>query len=140
MRIKQKETMEKFSSAFTEFLKITVFILLGLIMKVPFRDKFFLINSLILFTVYILIRYLAVNVAFRKTSLTADQKIFMSLNAPKGVAVAVVAFIIASEAVQFTEFTPILNLTFLFILYSIILATVTEKFFSKTIKSSPKSF
>ena len=64
----------------------------------------------------------------------------MSLNAPKGVAVAVVALIIAAEAIELTEFLPILNLTFLFILYSIILATITEKIFSKTLKDQPKSF
>lgn len=140
MYIKGKNSMDKFSAAFTEFLKITVFILLGLVIKVPFRDKFFILNSLILFTVYVLFRYFSVGLALRKTAFTAKQKIFMSLNAPKGVAVAVVAFIIAEEAVELTEFLPILNLTFLFILYSIILATITEKIFYKTLKDQPKSF
>lgn len=134
MSIKGKEAMGKFSDAFTEFLKITVFILLGLVIKVPFKDKFFLINSLILFCVYILFRYISVNLSFMSTAFTAKQKIFMSLNAPKGVAVAVVAFILAAEASTLTELTPILNLAFLFILYSIVLATITSKLFYKTLK------
>lgn len=135
MLIKGKEAMGKFSDAFTEFLKITVFILLGLVIKVPFKDRFFLVSSLILFCVYVLFRYLSVTLSLINTDFTAKQKIFMSLNAPKGVAVAVVAFIISSETVQLTELIPILNLTFLFILYSIILATITSKLFYKTLKS-----
>ena len=50
----------------------------------------------------------------------------MTLNVAKGVGVAVVVFIIA--AAKLPEFDIILNLSFVFILYSIILSSIVAKF------------
>ncbi len=128
MSIKHKETLQSFSETFTTFLKIMVFILLGLLIKIPFRDIDFLIKSGILFLIYILIRFVAVNLAFRSTHLSIKHKLFMGMNMAKGVAVAVVAFILVSQVAEVPALKPIIDLSFLFILYSIILASIAEKF------------
>ena len=57
----------------------------------------------------------------------------MTLNTPKGIAVAVVAAIFVT--LDIPGMAPILNLTLAFLVYSIIVATITlkfSKFFLKT--------
>jgi NhaP-type Na+/H+ or K+/H+ antiporter len=128
MAVKHKETLQEFSEVFTNFLKIMVFILLGLMIKIPFRNYDFLIKSGILFLIYILVRFIAVGFSFRGTSLGIRHKVFMGLNVSKGVAVAVVAFILLAELTNVPNLRPIIDLSFLFILYSIVLASIAEKF------------
>lgn len=128
MSIKHKETLQDFSETFTNFLKIMVFILLGLLIKIPFQDVNFLVKSGILFLVYVLIRFVSVGLAFRDSGLGLKHKIFMGMNMAKGVAVAVVAFILISQLEEVPVLKPMIDLSFLFILYSIVLASVAEKF------------
>ena len=71
---------------------------------------------------------LSVSIAFSNTNLNLRHKLFLSLNMAKGVAVAVVAFILVSQVGDVPALEPIIDLSFLFILYSIILASVAEKF------------
>ncbi len=125
--IKEKLELEKFVSIFTNFLKIVVFILLGIIIKIPLNPAF-IFKSFLLFLVYLLIRFLTVHLVFLKTKIKNREKIFMTLNVSKGVAVAVVAFIMASLIDTIQGLNIVLDLTFLFILYSIVLATITKKF------------
>jgi NhaP-type Na+/H+ or K+/H+ antiporter len=128
MSIKEKDSLQDFSEIFTTFLKIIVFILLGLLIKIPFSDFDFMLKSGILFLIYIVIRMLSVSIAFSNTNLNLRHKLFLSLNMAKGVAVAVVAFILVSRVGDVPALEPIIDLSFLFILYSIILASVAEKF------------
>jgi NhaP-type Na+/H+ or K+/H+ antiporter len=87
-----------------------------------------MIKSGILFLIYMVIRLLSVSIAFSNTNLNLKHKIFMSFNMAKGVAVAVVAFILVSQVGEIPALEPIIDLSFLFILYSIILASIAEKF------------
>ena len=124
--VKEKESLQKFVSIFTNFLKIVVFVLLGLLIKIPL-DKVFLINSIILFIIYLFIRFAAVSVTFKTSDLNLREKIFLSLNVSKGVAVAVVAFVVAAS-VTTAYIKTILDLIFLFIFYSIIVSSFATKF------------
>jgi len=123
--IKKKLEIQNFVDIFTVFLKIVIFILLGLIIKFP-TDKIFLIKTIILFGIFIYIRYLAVSVSFYKSTFTKREKWFMALTGSKGLAVAVVAFTLISYNIPGLE--QITELTVLFILYSIIVASITSKF------------
>jgi cell volume regulation protein A len=129
--LNEKAEINSFSAKFTNFLKIVMFLLLGLIIKIPF-DLIFIIKSLILFGSYILIRYLAVEVAMYKSDLTNNEKLFMSLSISKGVAVAVMVFLLSSYLIEGMK--TILDLSLLFILYSIITSSITVKFVDKFIK------
>jgi cell volume regulation protein A len=132
--ITHKSHLKKFVKIFTNFLTIVVFILLGLLIKLP-HDKYFLLNSIILFVIYIGLRFVSVSLAFRK-EISLKERLFMSLNVSKGVAVAVIAFIILAKlttpgllsAADVASLNMILELSFLFILYSVVLSTITIRF------------
>ncbi|MDP2909339.1 MAG: cation:proton antiporter [Nanoarchaeota archaeon] len=123
--IKEKESLQQFISIFTNFLKIVVFVLLGLLIQIPL-DRDFLIKSIILFAAYLFIRFAAVSITFRSSDLNFREKLFLSLNVSKGVAVAVVAFVVAASVT--TPYTKtILNLIFVFLFYSIIVSSFAAK-------------
>ena len=122
--IKHKETLDKFSSTFSEFLQILVFILLGLMIDIPWSYSF-VIKSVALFFIFLLTRLLAIHVSFWSEH-TLKEKIFMTINAPKGIAMAVVIFLLSTYDIQ--GIGTILDYGLVFILYSIILATAVIKF------------
>ncbi len=143
--VKQKQVLFEFSSIFGNSLMILVFVLVGLQIRLPFHDLGFFIASLILFGIYIAIRSMAVYVSTMKSDLTPKEKIFITLNSPKGIAVAVIVFSLLSY--QFVGGTLngfsflslpwaelILNLTLTFMVYSLILSTVVNHFSKYFIK------
>ena len=145
MYLKQKIELKAFSSVFANSLEILVFVLVGLIIKIPFTFDFFM-KSFLLFAIYILIRYLSIAFSFKNENFSFKEKLFMSLNVQKGVAVAVVAFTLISYEVQRTLLVEgvekivttsfvtipgaltILNLILAFMLYSLVLSTLVIKF------------
>ena len=129
--LNEKAEINSFSAKFTNFLKIVMFLLLGLIIKIPF-DPSFIIKSLILFGVYILIRYLAVEVSMFGSGLTTKEKMFMTLNISKGVAVIIIILLLSSYNIDGMK--TIVDLSLLFVLYSIIVSSITAKFTDKFIK------
>ncbi len=124
-QVKEKESLQKFIGIFSNFLKISVFVLLGLLIKVPL-DSVFLLKSVVLFVLYLFIRFVAVGITFKNSDLNIKEKIFLSLNVSKGVAVAVVAFVVAASVTSL-YINTILDLTYLFIFYSLLVASVTSK-------------
>ncbi len=129
--IKEKTELTKFSSTLTNSLEILVFVLVGFIIDLPISLNFFF-TSFILFIIYILIRFLVINILFRKKNYKYKEKIFMSLNVTKGIAVAVVALILATYNIQ--GFAPINHLIISFILYSVILSSIIIRFSKYFIK------
>ncbi|MBL7050733.1 cation:proton antiporter [Candidatus Woesearchaeota archaeon] len=123
--VKQKETLKEFSSMFSNSLEILVFILVGFIVNIPLTLEFFL-KSFALFIIYLIIRFLAVNLTFRKENYTKKEIIFMSLNVSKGIAVAVVAFTLVTTNIPGIE--HILHLILAFMVYSIATSTLAEKY------------
>lgn len=124
--VKEKESLQEFVSIFTNFLKIVVFVLLGLLILIPL-NKVFLIKSGALFFAYLFIRFAAVNIAFKASDLNLKEKLFLSLNVSKGVAVAVVAFVVAAS-ITTPYIKTLLDLIFLFMFYSIVISSFTAKF------------
>ncbi|MBW2972661.1 cation:proton antiporter [Candidatus Woesearchaeota archaeon] len=137
--IKHKETLDKFSTTFSEFLQILVFILLGLLIDIDWSVAFVL-KSAALFFVFLLIRLLSIHISFWSEH-TLKEKIFMTINAPKGIATAVVIFLLSTYAIP--GMASILDYGLAFILYSIVLATAVikmPKFFIQVdiVKPAPK--
>ena len=102
-----------------------VFILIGLLIDVPMTFSF-LSKSFVLFLIFLLIRLIAVEVALLKNNYTFKEKLFMSLVVPKGIATAVVAVSLIGN--QLSGMETILDLTLIFIVYSIVLASGVLKF------------
>ncbi|NQU79843.1 cation:proton antiporter [Candidatus Woesearchaeota archaeon] len=122
--LKHKETLDKFSSTFSEFLQILVFILLGLLIDIQWSWTF-LLQSLALFFVFLLVRMLAIHLSFWR-EYTIKEKLFMTVNAPKGIATAAVIFLLSTYAIP--GLSVILDFGLAFILYSILLATIVIRF------------
>ena len=130
-RIKHMKTLLKFGEIFSEVFEILVFVLVGTIIKIPWTKEF-LFPATLLFIVYLIFRFLSVEVSFIKSDYTLKEKLYMTLNIPKGIAVAVVVFTLATRTIAGIK--PILDLILLFLIYTIILSTIIthfSKFFTK---------
>lgn len=133
--VKDKIDVLSVESVLTKAFFIFVFILLGLTIKIPLTAEFF-IRSLVLFAAYLLIRYIAVVISFRKEKLSPKEMLFITLNAPKGISTAAVVFLLAIYNTPGTIYyipgiSIVLDVTLAFILYSIILSTVVCSFKDK---------
>jgi len=124
--VREKESLQQFVSIFTNFLKIVVFVLLGLLIKIPFELNF-LLKSGLLFLIYLFIRFASVNLTFKTSDLNFREKLFLTLNVSKGVAVAVVAFVVAAS-ITTPYIKTLLDLIFLFMFYSIVISSFAAKF------------
>ena len=132
--LKQKFQLQEFASVFSNSLEILVFVLIGIMIAIPFSSEF-LVKSFILFIFYLLIRFSAIMFSLRGMNFAFKEKVFMSLNVQKGIAVAVVVFSFATFGI--TGIETILDLVLAFMLYSIILSTFAlrmERFFILGIK------
>lgn len=122
--VRGKSALQNFTSVFSRFFEIIVFVLIGLMINFPF-DKGFFIKSLSLFALYLVVRYFAVHLTFKK-DMPVKEKVFMTLNAPKGIATAVV--IILLTTVGIVGLDNILDIGLAFVVYSIVLASIAVIF------------
>jgi cell volume regulation protein A len=130
--IEHKKKLQEFSETFSLILEILVFVLVGVIIKVPLTLDFFFKSGL-LFLIFIFVRFISILISQFKRDFTFKEKLFMSLNVPKGIATAVIAFTLATY-INIAGMKLILDLILAFIVYSMILSTVTirlSKFFVK---------
>ncbi|MCH8846289.1 MAG: hypothetical protein IIC11_06065 [Proteobacteria bacterium] len=105
-----------------------------MVIAIPFSNEF-LMKSILLFVLYLVIRFVSILFSLRGMDFTLKEKIFMSLNTQKGIAVAVVVFSLAT--LNISGMDVILNLVLAFMLYSIFLSTVVfrlSKFFVKGVE------
>ncbi len=134
--VKEKLQLQEFNYMLSNALEILVFVLVGLIINIPFELSFIL-KSLFLFGLLVLCRTAAVFLALKKSDYSAKEKVFMSLNMPKGIAVAVVAFTLALYNVP--EMSIILNLILSFVIYSLLLSSVIDRLSKKFIRVKVES-
>jgi potassium/hydrogen antiporter len=123
--IRKKEELQKFSSMFISILEIFIFIMAGIIIFMPFTAEFF-IKSLALFIIFLLVRFVSLNITFSKKDFSIREKVFMALVAPKGITEVVV--IIVFSALLVPEISVILSLAFAFVIYSIITSIIAVEF------------
>ncbi len=125
--VKEKKELHEFSETFSTSLIILVFVLIGLSIHLPATSAFFF-NSLILFLIYVLIRFASILVTFRSLDYTLKEKIFLTLNMPKGIAVAVTVFSLGTIVTGIADITTVFNLTIVFMLYTLIVTTLVTKY------------
>lgn len=126
--VEQKKELYSFSMLFGNFLMILVFILVGIGFKIEGITQTFFLNSLKLFGVYILIRFLAVCISTLHDKITFKERLFMTFIMPKGIGVATVIFALSTQIAVYPELKSIIDLMVLFVLYSLVLATITAPF------------
>lgn len=133
--VKNKPNLQEYSQTFSSILRILVFILIGITVTLPW-DFHFWLNVLLLFAVYTIIRGTTISFIFRKSNLTPLEKLFMTLNGAKGIAVVVMTFslytyrtiikIIGQPLWQYN-----INMIIAFTIISILVSTVATRFRKK---------
>ena len=132
--LKEKEQLIEFSTLFTGSLEILVFILAGIIVKVPLTIDFVIV-SVMIFIILVLLRIAAVFASLGKM-FNAKEKLFMGLNAEKGLEVGVI--VLALSTMNIPSLAPVLQLSVAFIIYSIILSFFVARIFgSSSLNAKP---
>jgi NhaP-type Na+/H+ or K+/H+ antiporter len=131
--VRKKETLQTFGHLFSMLFEMLVFLLLGLSIVLPTTGMFYL-KAGILFLIYLIVRFFVIFFVFRKDT-EFKEKIFMILNTSKGVAVATVLFMLISLGIGSEK---LIDLGILFVLYSLVLSTVTSKLSGFFIKVKAK--
>jgi len=103
-------------------LFILVFVILGSVIKIPYSQQFF-INTGLLFALYLILRYIAIQMSIGK-DFRFKEKLFMTLICAKGIAVAVVAF--ALSTITFPQINIVLDITLIFILYTVVISSLAS--------------
>jgi len=120
--LKGKKKLSNFAAMFAYALSILVFFSLG--MNSYFStDAMFLLKVFLLYLIYVLLRLLALHIAFRRRY-TIKQALFISLNSPKGLSVGVICLALA----VFIGNAMLSAVLLAFILYSIIVAGIVTVF------------
>ncbi len=145
LTVKKKPELKEFSNTLSKILEMLVFMLIGFLIPIKLELNFIL-KSLLLFVIMIFIRFLAIQLVYLHDHINIKERIFMALNCTKGIAVAVVAFILSNFTLDIPVIdagistirtlplvgvagaTTIIDLMIFFIVYSIILSSITAKF------------
>ncbi len=122
--VKEKIKILGVESVFTKALYILIFMLTGLIIKIPYTTEFFITSGMLL-AAYTIIRFLAAWFTVHK-EYPVSEILIMALDAPKGVATAAVVFVLAVYNIE--GMSTVVDMTFAFILYSIILSSIVTWF------------
>ncbi len=122
--VKEKIKLLNIESVLTKALYILVFMLTGLIIKIPYTAEFFITSGLLL-AAYTAIRFIAAWFTVHE-EYTINEILIMALDAPKGIATAAVVFVLAVYNIE--GMSTVVDMTFAFISYSIILSSIVTWF------------
>ncbi|MFW6046194.1 MAG: cation:proton antiporter [Candidatus Woesearchaeota archaeon] len=123
--VKHKKTLQVFSSFLSNLLKILIFVLLGIVTRIDQISAFDLFRSFVLFILFIVIRFFLTYILYQK-KLNLEDVLFITFNAPKGIATAIAAFTLFSIYEQFDFLLPIV---LLFVLISIVVSGISVYIF-----------
>lgn len=118
--VKEKPALLGAESVIAKALYILVFVLTGLIIRVPYTKEFF-ITSGILFLCFTAIRFVSVYFSLHR-DFKMGEMLHITLSAPKGVATAAVVFSLLIHSIE--GMNVVLDMTFAFIIYSIIVSSI----------------
>jgi NhaP-type Na+/H+ or K+/H+ antiporter len=118
--------IERFESILSNSVKILTFMLVGTVILILPE---FIIKGTILFLLCLLVRFISVLIMARKERFKLRHIIFMTLNVPKNIEVAVILLIIITLYSDIRNISAVINSTMLMILYSIALASVSSQFY-----------
>ena len=123
----KKKLPKEYTAILAHILFIIVFLLFGMHISLPSINLW--IKGIILFTIYLLIRFSCVAAFLR--DLEWREKIFMSLNVAKGIEVALVLFIMQNKFRDIVGIQEIISIGFMFFILSYIISTATNFFSDK---------
>ena len=118
--------IEKFESIISNTIKILTFMLVG---TVIFVEAEFIVKGTLLFLICLVVRFISVAILARKERFRPKHLIFMTLNIPKNIEVAVILLIVISLYSGVPHIQILINIMMLMMIYSIALASVASQFF-----------
>jgi len=125
--VKQKGEIQHFSDVFTYLLMILVFVMVGLLVNMSVGWVFF-VKAALLFALSLVLRFIAMKIAVGP-EYTGKEEAFLVFTSPKGIAVAVVVLLLSTMNLPNIE--PMLDLTLILLLYSVIVSSISIRFSSK---------
>ncbi len=128
MYVKKKPLLQEFSSVMASSVEIIVFLLFGMLITLP-SNIHFITNSILVFIVYLVVRFLSVVVSVPKYSM--QEKLFMTFVMPKGITLAAVAITLLTIN---PDFSSMIDLLFLMFIYSLISSVIMIKMSKKWLK------
>ncbi len=131
--LKQHFNLKVFSKVFAFAMEILVFVLVGMLIALP-SDWVFYIKALLVFIIYLMLRYFSVMFALKGSNFSQKEKLFASFTIPKGIAAATAVFILSTKPIS--GMSTIITLSLLFMLATIFLSTIMAFFESKMISST----
>ncbi|MFW5746819.1 MAG: cation:proton antiporter, partial [Nanoarchaeota archaeon] len=135
MYVKEKESLQEFSSTLGYILVILVFVLVGIIIQIDF-SLLFMLKALLVFAALVVMRFAAIMIGLRGDHFSFKEKFFMTISMPKGIAAAVVAFTLSVfpiSALYQPYMQTILQLMTLIIIYSLLASSIIDRFSKKLI-------
>lgn len=139
VHLDHKSQLHSFSSIFLTSLEMLILVLIGLMVSIELSAAF-LINSILLFLIYILIRFASILFALRGMNFSLKEKVFMAISMQKGLATAVVVFYFATLGIE--SLRPMLELSIAFMVYSMLLsvfAVRNARFFIPMLRRKTKN-
>jgi cell volume regulation protein A len=134
LHLKNKVTLLGLESNLSNILKIIVFILLGIIIKMPLTVTFFM-QAIALFAIYLIIRFATIQIII-KDKHSLRQKIFMTLTSPKGIGAGAAILFLTTYIIS--GLSQILSLAIAFVVISLLTASITAMFSKYFIKEEIK--
>ena len=120
--LKQKNMIMKDENLVYSVLGVLMFIIVGAVVGIPLTATF-LVSSLVLFLIYLLVRFVSAQFALR--SCDFNEKLEVALFVPKGLATVTVAFALLNYS--FFGVVTLVQILLAFFVYSLILDTILEK-------------
>jgi len=126
---KKHPQLLQYESLFSKALFILIFVLIGLVISLPF-SAIFIWQSFALFLVYVVIRFIAVSFSLPDKEFSFKERLFATCQSAKGVTTATVVLTFAllnvpSSPLYLPDLGIVLNIALMFILYSLALSAVT---------------
>jgi len=118
--LKHKVKLHDVSGFFVNMLEISAVFLAAMTINFPITSSF-LAKSLIVFLIYLVIRYIAVDIVFRKHKLSLKERLFLTLENQKGF-IFLVMLLFLTTKIQIM----ITNLAIFLLIYSIITSWIAR--------------
>jgi len=122
--IKKKVVLQEFSGSIATLLSIFVFIMLAFVIQIRITLSL-LAYALVIYAALIAVRYLVFNIAYLR-SFNQKEKVFLAFQNPKGIALIVAMFMLASYSIA--ELQQVLQLGIVIMFYSIISSAIFARF------------
>jgi NhaP-type Na+/H+ or K+/H+ antiporter len=122
---KDKKSFHEHSFALSTILEITVLIIVGIVVQIPF-DWIFVIKAIVLFAIYHFVRLGIMIILFRK-DMKFDQKVFMTWFPVKGISEAIAALYLSAYMATLGSLGNVLSIVIIFILCSVVVSTIVMK-------------